>query len=265
MTPEQLLSHYDEGRLWETAPSASPGYGVPQAYQAQLEIRRLRVARGEQPRGFKIGFTNRGIWPRYGVYAPVWATVWNTTVHHCEGAGVVELGSACQPRLEPEAVFGIGRTPPPAASMDDLFHCLDWVAPGFEIVQSHSPGWKFQAADTIADGGLHAHLLVGHRTPAAGIAQSAADLEHRLAGCEVRLMHGGQERESGRGASVLDGPLHALHHFLQELRSCPGAPDLQPGDVVTTGTWTDAYPVEAGQTWTAVFGEPLGRLEVRFS
>ena len=24
--------------------------------------------------------------------------------------------------------------------------------------------------------------------------------------------------------------------FLQEMRNCPGAPELQPGDVVTTGT-----------------------------
>ena len=35
-------------------------------------IRRLRIARGERPLGYKIGFTNRGIWDRYGVHAPIW-------------------------------------------------------------------------------------------------------------------------------------------------------------------------------------------------
>ena len=63
---------------------------------------------------------------------------------------------------------------------------------------------------------------------------------------------------------VLDGPLHALAHLLAELRNCPGAPALQPGDVVTTGTWTDAWPVQRGETWHAEFGAPLAPISVRF-
>ena len=70
---------------------------------------------------------------------------------------------------------------------------------------------------------------------------------------------------TGAGANVLDGPLHALHHFLQELRDCPGAADLQAGDVVTTGTWTDAWPVAPGQRWSAEFDAPLPPLHVRFT
>lgn len=265
MTPEQLLAHYDNGALWASTPSDAQGFDVSHAYAAQLEVRRLRIERGEQPKGFKVGFTNRAIWPRYGVDGPVWATVWNTTLSHCEGSGEVRLGRSCQPRVEPEAVFGIARTPPAQASLAELFDCLDWVAPGFEIVQSHSPGWKFKAADTVADGGLHAHLLVGSRKAVSEIASSHEAFEQALAGCQLVLRRGAQEVERGRGANVLDGPLHALHHFLRELRACPGAPDLQPGDVVTTGTWTDAWPVAPGERWKADFAAPLSPLEVRFS
>jgi 2-oxo-3-hexenedioate decarboxylase len=53
-------------------------------------------------------------------------------------------------------------------------------------------------------------------------------------------------------------------HFLRELRSCPGAPDLAAGDVVTTGTWTDAWPVRAGETWNARFDAALPAIEIRF-
>ena len=63
---------------------------------------------------------------------------------------------------------------------------------------------------------------------------------------------------------MLDGPLRALAHFLGALRDCPGAPDLQPGDVVTTGTWTDAWPVRRGERWLADFSAPLAPLSVRF-
>ena len=48
-----------------------------------------------------------------------------------------------------------------------------------------------------------------------------------------------------------------LLHFVSELRQCPGAADLQPGDVVTTGTWTDAFAIAPGERWTARFSSPL--------
>ena len=63
---------------------------------------------------------------------------------------------------------------------------------------------------------------------------------------------------------MLDSPLRALHHFLGELRQCPGAPELLPGDVVTTGTWTDAWPIAAGEAWRADFSAPLPALAVEF-
>ncbi|MGE0330215.1 MAG: 2-keto-4-pentenoate hydratase [Ramlibacter sp.] len=264
MTPENLLQHYDNAQLWSAAPSDAEGFDVARAYQHALALRALRLARGEQPRGYKIGFTNRNIWPAYGVFAPIWGPVWDTTLSLCDGKGVVSLAGTCQPRLEPEAVFGL-RAVPASDSLEALFDAIDWVAPGFEIVQSHLAGWKFRAADTVADGALHARLLVGARVPVRDIAADALGLEQALASAAVTLHRGEQQVDQGRGANVLDGPLHALSHFLRELRACPGAADLRAGDVVTTGTWTDAWPVEAGQVWQARFTSPLSRLEVRFN
>ena len=261
MTPEQLLHHCDQASLWP----AATGLDVPAAYQSALAVRRLRVLRGEQPRGYKIGFTNRSIWPRYNVDSPIWGTVWNTTLTFCEGEGELSLAGICQPRLEPEAVFGLACTPPADASLDDLLACIAWVAPGFEIVQSHQKDWKFGVADTVADGALHARLLVGRRVPIADVAQGAQAFERRLAAARVTLYRGTDAVEQGVGANVLDGPLHALQHFLQTLRACPGAADLQADDVVTTGTWTDAWPVAAGERWTAAFDTPLSPLTVSFS
>jgi 2-keto-4-pentenoate hydratase len=116
----------------------------------------------------------------------------------------------------------------------------------------------------VADGGLHGRLLVGARVPAASVASNAQAFADRLASARIVLRQGDVEVDQGVGANVLDSPLHALKFFLEALRDCPGAPDLQPGDVVTTGTWTDAWPVAAGQTWRAEFDGPMGALEVRF-
>ena len=264
MTPAQLLHHYDHGQMWSAALSQRAGFDVPAAYQQALAVRQLRLARGEQPRGFKIGFTNRSIWSRYAVFAPIWGTVYDSTLRFCEGQATLALGGLCQPRLEPEVVFGMRATPAPDATLEALFAAIDWVAPGFEIVQSHLPDWKFQAADTVADGSLHAQLLVGRRLPVRDIAGDAGELDAALAASRVTLLRNGQAVETGSGANVLDSPLRALHHFLGELRQCPGAPDLLPGDVVTTGTWTDAWPIAAGEAWQANFSAPLPALAVEF-
>ena len=266
---EQLLAWTDRGEPWPPSVATPAFTDVPAGYATALAMRALRQARGERPRGFKIGFTNRNIWPIYQVFAPIWGTVWDSTLHatDAQGAGTLDLRATCEPRLEPELVFAFRHTPPAGANLAQLFDALDWLAPGVEIVQSHRPNWRFAAAaETVADGGLHARLLVGPRIAVGDFAASAADLQQKLAAAELTLIGpDGQPAESGRGANVLDDPLLALHHFLTELRQCPGAPDVQPGDVVTTGTWTDAWPVASGQHWQVRYSAPLGQLDVRFS
>ena len=261
MSPDDLLAHQDNGRYWPDWP-APLFTDAAQAYRAALAVRERRIARGERPVGFKVGFTNRTIWPRYGVYAPVWGTVWDTTFVQCADAGRLSLADTCEPRLEPECVFGLRATPRADAGLDDLFDALEWVAPGFELVQSHRIGWRFSAAETIADNGLHARLLVGARRPVRELARHAHELHTLLAQATIDLLRGDQPVERGNGAHVLDSPLAALQHFVRELRRCPGAPDLAAGDMVTTGTWTDAWPVRPGERWHARFSAPLPALSV---
>ena len=262
MTPQELLRHYDQAGLWQDGVRADPSLDVATAYQRALAVRALRVARGERPVGYKIGFTNRTIWERYRVFAPIWGTVWNTTLTHCDGRGKVDLSGTCQPRLEPEIVFGIRATPQTETTLEQLFDCVEWLAPGFEIVQSHCPNWKFTAAETVADGALHARLLVGQKTPVRQLATTGAALDELLSRTRVRLSRAGSLIDEGTGINVLDGPLHALRHFVLEQQRCPGAPALQAGDVVTTGTWTDAWPLEPGQVWRSDFDAPVPGLEI---
>lgn len=263
MTPDALLQAYDEAVLWPRDGSTPAPTDFDAAYQQALKVRALRIARGERPVGYKIGFTNRTIWERYGVYAPIWGPVWDTTLTHCDGHGFVDVARTCQPRLEPEIVFGIAATPPSDPALESLFACIDWVAPGFEIVQSHCAEWRFTAAETVIDGALHARLLVGQQAPVRSFAESGDALDRLFARTRVRLYRGDELKEEGAGINVLDGPLHALLHFVRELQRCPGAPALQAGDVVTTGTWTDAWPIEPGQTWRAEFDVPFRSIEIR--
>jgi 2-keto-4-pentenoate hydratase len=263
VNPQDILHHLDRATLWPQRPPGATFDDVPAAYQVALAVRALRVARGEKPVGYKIGFTNRTIWPRYAVFAPIWGTVYDSTL--VRDGGAVPVRGLCQPRLEPEVAFGIAHSPPTQPTLEHLFPCIEWLAPSFEIVHSHQADWKFSAAETVADGALHGRLWVGQRLPLHAVAASGIALDARLSNIQVQLRRGDTVVDEGDGARVLDGPLHALHHFVLEMQRCPGAPQLQAGDVVTTGTWTDAWPVHAGERWRAEFGAPLPALDIGFS
>ena len=246
---------------------------LPLAYQLALAVRAQRIERGEQPAGYKVGFTNRNIWPRYGVDAPIWGTVWQSSLRRIDAASidsaVLSLQGLMQPRIEPEIVFCLRETPPPDCTLNQLVASFDWVAHGFEIVHTHFLDWKFTAAQAVADAGVHGLLLLGHpvKLPA-GLPPQA--IVQALAGLKVALYGDGVLKEAGVGANVLDGPAQALLHFVRELRATPDAPLLKAGDIITTGTLTDAYPVQAGQTWhteidsSAPVASDLQGLTVRF-
>ena len=232
-------------------PAAVPAE-VPLAYATALAVRAARSGEGDSPVGYKIGFTNRTIWPRYGVYGPIWGTVWDRGLVQVDASapneGLLSLKGLCEPRIEPEIVFGLREAPPPECTAAQLVAAIDWVAHGYEIVHTHFPGWKFSAAQAVADGGLHGRLLVGH-TVALPAATAPEALMDALAGLRLKLYADGVLKDQGLGANVLDGPVQALLHFVRELRATPGAPALRAGDLITTGTLTDAWPVQAGQRW----------------
>jgi 2-oxo-3-hexenedioate decarboxylase len=262
MSPQALLAHFDSGTFWPDSHGVAADGDLDHAYETAAAVRRLREARGERVAGIKIGWTNRANWPRQGVAAPMWSALYDTSTDFCDGACVVDLPRTTMPRLEPEIVFGLRAAPAPGATREQVFECLDWLAAGFEIVQSHLRDWRYAPAQTIADGGVHARLVVGKRMPVRELAADGAALDARLAGARVRVSEGGRPRGEGTGAIVLDGPLNALHQVLHEMARRPGAPALAAGHVVTTGTWTDAFDLAAGESWRAEFDAPIPPLQL---
>ena len=255
-----------DARQVEPFSARVPGFDLEAAYAVADLVHRERVARGERPVGRKLGFTNPDMWALYGVRAPVWAWMYDGSVSRLASTSAVcSLGRLAEAKIEPEIVFGLRSTPPAEAAGDlnALLECVEWVAHGFEIVQSHFPGWRFQAADTVADQALHGCLLIGPSLP---VAQLGADPVAALAGFGLELFCDDQPRALGHGHHVLGSPLAALAHLVNVLASQPGVPPLQPGEVVTTGTITTAQPVQPGQRWhTRLHGLPLADLDVTFT
>ena len=247
--------------------SLPQGLTVEDAYAVSAHILKLRRARGERVVGRKIGFTNRNIWPEYGVAAPIWNYVFDTTIRFApDNAGVQSLKGALEPKIEPEIVFCLRSTPRPGMTEEQLADCIDWIAHGYEIVHTLYPGWKFQGADTVAAFGLHGVLIVGTPRQVRNIAGLDRDLVKEMRSFKVSLLCDGQLRDSGTGANVLGSPLLALKHLVDLLAHQPEHDRLEPGEIITTGTLTAALPIRKGETWhTAFTGLDLPGLRIRFA
>lgn len=232
---------------------------VEEAYAAARALHERRLREGWLAAGRKIGFTNRTIWPIYGVYEPIWGFVYRETLIRAQGGrAVVPLAGLQQPRIEPEVCFGLKRAPR-SSEPGELLASLEWVAHAIEIVHCQQPGWKgVTVASSTAENGLHGRLVLGAPRP---IPQ---DMREALPCMEMVLRKEGTEVDRGIGENVLGSPLLALGYLVDLLARQPGC-GLAAGEVVTTGTLTDAHPVRPGERWsTAVRGFPLDGLEVEF-
>lgn len=243
---ERMLDAHERAATLPLPSESEPGFDVPAAFAVASRMRDRRIRAGRRPRGWKIGFTNRSIWPRYNVFAPIWANVWDHTLSLLDEPRVVDdLRGLCQPRLEPEIVFGLKAAPEPGMDNAALARCVEWVAHGFELVHTHFEGWRFTLADCMVDDALHGRLYVGPRVPASRFADLAAETR----ALRVELLRDGEVVDRGDASIVLDGPVDALRQWIDAMAASPTPWPVRAGDVVTTGTITDAWPMSPGQRW----------------
>ena len=245
----KLKKAQDDGRQLEPITSRFLDFNIADAYQAAHLIHQQRLKEGLVVVGRKIGFTNSNLWPIYGVCEPVWAYMYDKTVTQLENnQGECLISEYCEPKIEPEVVLHFCSAPPIDATPSDLLACIDWIALGFEVVQSHYPSWKFKAADTIADRGLHAKLFIGERISVNHLGQSISE---DLQSFEIKLSCNSKLCEVGHGSNVLGSPLLAVVHLISVLGNQEHSMPIQAGEIITTGTLTSAFTISAGQMWSA--------------
>ncbi len=259
-----VLAAGDAARSIPPITNAIPDFDLADAYRVSAAITRRRITRGERAVGWKIGFTNETIWDEYDVHAPIWGPMYSSTAAADVG-GSLPVEMLVEPRIEPEIAFRMARTPDPGMDESALLACIDAVAHGFEIVQSLFPDWRFKAADTVAAFALHGRY---RRGPLVAIAPAErAAWQAALADFAIVLFRDGVEIDRGRAKNVLGGgPLTALRHFVRGLAEMPSERGLAPGDIVTTGTVTRAFPVAPGERWsTSIEGLALPGMTLKLA
>ncbi len=237
-------------------PLNSDNHPLRTAYDQAAAHMNERISQGDTVVGLKIGFTNSSIWPIYNVQGPVFGAMYASTVREIATVPVCSLHEMSEPRIEPEIAFKLQKLPRSDMSEIELLTCSSQFAHGFEIVQSTFPNWKFTAEQAVSIGALHGRLFLGpwQRTPQSP--HGAKTLAQQLANFSVRLLKTDAtqtepvEIEKAPSSRVLGNPLIALRYLAQEIERCQFSRPMQIGDIILTGTITNAYPVKAGDTWS---------------
>jgi 2-oxo-3-hexenedioate decarboxylase len=236
-----FVAAYRNGTFVPAPTRAIAGFTKDDALAVAERVRDLRIAAGAVPVGYKVGFTNGAVREQFDAAGPMAAPVYDETL---AVEPRVDAGVLLGPRIEPEIVVGIGED-----------GAIVWAALGFEIVQSHVRDWEFGYLDTIVDFGLHAKLIVGERRPV-----DAADVAW-LTTVEVMLSRNGEVVERGAAAHVDGGAIGSLRFLREDLRRA--GRDLQPGELVTTGSMTRVPKIAAGERWTLeTLGDELPALTI---
>ena len=259
---QELMSVLGTGRTVEPFAKRFTGFDLNEAYTIAERVRALREKRGQRVVGRKIGFTNRAVQKAFGVSAPIWNYMFDSTVHEIGTSGTFALAGICAARIEPEIILHLATAPRPGMSEAELAGCVDWVAHGYEIVDAIYPNWSFTAPDAVAGYGVHAALLMGAPH---SITENRSEWRERLKSFTITLSSSDGVTRTGSGANVLDSPLIALKFLVDEIAGYPQSRPVEAGEIITTGTLTDAMPIAAGQTWTTeLAGIALGGIRVEF-
>lgn len=202
--------------------------------------------------GYKAGLTNPAVQKRFNTDKPVWGKLYEGMVR--PGGSTVPAAFGARPLYEADLLVRVkdaavnhARTP------EEVLQHIDQVIPFIEL-----PDLVVQAPPQLNGAGVGA-INVGARLGIAGqpIAVPATRGERyalldALERMTVQLTdHSGALLASGKGSDILGHPLNAVVWLAQALQQ--EEITLQPGDLVSLGSFSPLLPPRAGLSVTASY------------
>jgi 2-keto-4-pentenoate hydratase len=212
--------------------------------------------------GYKAGLTNPAVQKRFGTDKPVWGTLYEGMVQ--PSGATIDAAFGARPLFEADMLVRVksaavnqARTPM------EVLEAIDQVIPFIEL-----PDLLVQAPTKLNGAGVSA-INVGARLGVAGqpLAVPALRAERyalldALQGMQVTLADAqGAVLGRGKGSDILEHPLNAVVWLAQALGQEGIA--LQPGDLVSLGSFSPLLPPKPGLAVTATYEGLPGAQPVR--
>lgn len=229
--------------------SSSIDLTIDDAYAIQRAGTALRVERGEQIVGWKLGYTSLAMRAQMGIDQPNFGPLTDAMLVAHDGATDPAL---IQPRVEPEIGLRFDRSLPGDANLHDVLDAVGEAFACLEIVDSVYPDYRFRLEDNTADGSSAAQVVVG---------PALRNIEH-LDEVKVVLLHNGTESGSATGRAASGHPAAGVVWLVGQLALHNR--HIEAGHIVITGGLTRAVALNLGDHVEAVFDDET-RVAVRRS
>ena len=129
----------------------------------QSKVTQLRINRGEQVIGYKIGCVSKETQKKMGFNQPAWGTLWKKELHKSG----VELNKKDYSNPAMEAEFGIKLSrdiDPHFVSYEYILESIELIYPLIEIHNLVFNGHEPYGAELLANNALHAGVVLGPGT-----------------------------------------------------------------------------------------------------
>ena len=248
-----LINCLEDASQAQLPSSIIPNFSLSDAYRIAIEIKEIREGKKEKALGIKVGFTNKTIWEKYSVNAPIFGFMYSNTVLSKER--LFSPDKFLEPRFEPEIFFKLRKKPHSEMSDMDLISCCESFGIGVELVQSIYKGWIFKLPDTVAGFGLHGQYKILEEREIPSDENNTVAIIDELKRFNLTLRKNDNILERGKSSNILEkSPLAALRSYIE---FCEKNSDwLVLNGPITTGTITDAYDINKAD----VFSCELDRL-----
>lgn len=238
---------------------AHPTMTIADAYRVQAAWLDIKLDRGEQLVGHKIGLTSRAMQAAMNITTPDSGFLTDKMVFAADS----ELAAAdfCDPKLEVELAFTLARDLGGAdLTVDDVLDATDSISPAVELIAARSfrrdpeTGRTRTVIDTIADNAADAGIVRGGRSV------GPQELDLRWVG--ALAYRNDIVEETGLAAGVLDHPANGIVWLGR--RYAEQGMSLRAGQVILAGSFTRPIDVRSGDHFRFDFG-PLGSFQLAFS
>jgi len=225
---------------------------VEDAYNIQLEVVGRKLESGRSIIGKKVGLTSVAMQQMLGVNEPDYGHLLDDM--KIESGSEVSMSSFVSPKIEAEIGFVLEQDlNGPNITYIDVLMATKYVVPTLEIIDSRIADWKIKLADTVADNGSSAKVVIGNTF------SSIDKVDLRTTG--MTLYKNNSLIATGAGAAALGHPAQAIAWLANKLYEFNIG--LKAGELILPGALSGAVSVQSEDNIRADFGL-LGSVSVTF-
>jgi len=219
---------------------------------SQLALRKERLAAGDRPLGWKVGFGALAILERFRIGGPLIGFLMQSA--RVEPGAAVSLAGWSKPVAEPEIAVHIGRDLPAAADGDTAAAAIAGISPAIELVDVHEPPEDPQRI--LSHNIYQRHVVLA----ASGPARAGGSAE----GLTCRILRRGAE------AACTSDPQANTGHWIDIVRHVANVlaafgERLTVGEIIITGSVVPPLAIEPDEHNIAFAVDPVGAVAVRFN